>query len=156
MKILTKILFTMLFVAILLCGLAGCGILFPQSTEKPPDSKATEPLVGEFITEGGSRLIFIDNGGSNRTSGDVLVKFASDAECLLEGRENNAVYCYSFSYHNIDAQYDVAERFELYDGETLFAGCNVILMNGVNISFETIASDGERIVFERAAFTKED
>jgi hypothetical protein len=156
MKTLTKIIFAIMLAAILLCGLAACGIIFPQSTEKPPISKATGSLVGEFVTKGGSKLTFIDDGGNDWSSGDVLVEFAADSEYLLEGRENNKIYRYSFSYNNISVEYDVAERFELYDGEKMFAGCNVKCMNDSSISLYTTAPDGVKIEFERAEFTKED
>ena len=156
MKTPTKILFAVLFSAILFCGLAACGIFSPQSTEKPPVSKAIGPLAGEFVTENGSRLTFIDGGGNDWSSGDVLVEFLSDAEYLLDGRENNIVYRYSFSYHNMDVNYDAAEMFELNDGEKLFAGCGVRLMNDGGISLYTTAPGGEKIEFECAEFTKED
>jgi len=155
MKTITKTL-AILAAAILFCGLTGCGIFFPQSTEKPPVSKATGPLVGEFVTKGGSRLTFIDGGGKDWSSGDALVEFTSDAEYLLDGRENNKVYRYSFSYNNISVEYDVAERFELCDGEKMFAGCSVRLIKNGGISLYTTDLGGEKIEFERAEVKKED
>ena len=156
MKTLTKIFFAALFSAILLCSLAACGMFFPQSTEKPPVSKATGPLAGEFVTEKGSKLTFIDGGGNDWTSGDVLVEFLPDAEYLLEGRENNKIYRYSFSYNNISVEYDVAEMFELCDGEKMFAGCSVRLIKNGGISLYTTDLGGEKIEFERAEVKKED
>ena len=107
-----------IFVMLMLCSLTGC------HDNKPPDGKATTPLIGEFITVGGSKLTFTHTGDSDWSTGEVLVEFYEDAEYLLEGRTNNTVYQYVFGMNNLPANYDVADDFQLSNGEEWFAKCH--------------------------------
>ena len=138
--------------ALLLCGLTGCGILFPQSTEKPPETKASGPLAGEFVTEGGSKLTFIEDGVDDyRDSGYVLVEFAPDAEYLLEGRENNKVYRYVFGIRTMPAPYDVADDFQLSNGGEWFANCHSIYTVQGGLLLDPYSPEGDELKFERVA-----
>ena len=103
--------------ALLLCGLAGC------RNDRKPIFEATGPLEGEFVTEGGSKLTFIDDGNDDWTSGDVLVEFMSDAEFLLEDKENHTTYRYKFGFQNGNAAYLVFDDFYLTNGDGVFAKC---------------------------------
>ena len=135
---------------VILCGVVACGILFHQSKEKPPDSKATVPLVGEFVTTGGSRLTFTNDGDNDWSTGEVLVELADDAEYLLEGRSNNTVYRYVFGMNNLPANYDVADDFQLSNGEEWFMKCHSRYTKAGDIMLDPYSPSGNGLIFERS------
>ena len=148
---------------LLLFTLAGCGFIHYGDTGRGDpnrNSLVTAPLVAEFVTQGGSKLTFTGDGdyGVNNFNdwswGIALVEFASDAEFLLEGRENNAAYRYSFTFFEFSANYDVADGFELYDGDKSFARCSLDFGShsspgDVPRGLYTKDPAGERLEFER-------
>ena len=131
--------------ALMLYGITACHI------EKPPDTKAAAPLVGEFATAGGSRLTFADDGDNDWSAGDVLVEFAADAEYLLEGRANNTLYHYVFGMHNLPAPYDVADDFQLSNGEEWFANCHSRYTATDILLLQPYSPGGEELAFRRVA-----
>ena len=156
MKTSARTLCAVLAGALTLIGAAGCGILYPQSKEEPPVSKETGPLVGEFVTEGGSKLTFTDDGVSDYwDTGYVLVELADDAEYLLEGRENNKTYRYLFGIRNEPAPYDVADAFSLLDGAEKFAMCGSRYTALCDLLLDPYSPDGEELLFERVAVPSE-
>ena len=117
--------------------------------EKPPDSKATAPLAGVFVTAGGSRLTFTGDGDNDWSGGDVLVELAADAEYLLEGRANNTVYRYVFGFQNKDANYDVADDFQLSTGTEWFAKCRSRYAAAGVLTLDPYSPSGDRLIFTR-------
>jgi len=144
-----KALSIILAITFTLSALTGCGIIRPQSTEKPPETRETKPLTGEFVTEGGSKLTFVEDGVSDYwDTGYVLVEFAADAQYLLEGRENNTTYRYVFSKHNLPAPYDVADDFQLSTGEEWFANCQSIYTAYGDLLLDPYILEGDELMFE--------
>ena len=137
MKILTKVL------AVVLCllTLTACG-------GPKPIFKATGPLDEELVTEGGSKLTFIDGGGRDWKTGEVLVELAAEDEYLLEGHDNNKVYRYKFGFQNGNAAYAVEDDFQLRDGDGLFAKCRSAYALGT-LLLKPYAREGVELVFNR-------
>jgi hypothetical protein len=151
--------------AILLCGLPGCGLFggnkpsdelmsaLSSNEDKPPVSSMSGPITGEYFTEGGSKLTFLEDGAEDYwDSGFVLVEFANDAEYLLEGRENNTVYRYVFGLNNLPAPYDVADDFQLSTGDEWFANCHSFyrVWSDVSLRLTPYLLEGDELRFERA------
>ena len=139
-----RIIFSLIIV-LMLCSLTGCG----YNGNKPPDSKVATPLVGEFVTVGGSKLTFTDDGDEDLSTGNVLVELSNDTEYLLEGRENNIVYRYIFSMNNLPANYDVADDFQLSNGDEWFAMCHSRYTGNGEFILKPYLPSGDEIIFER-------
>ena len=150
---------------LLLCGLTGCGPLFGRNNlseelqevlvgnkDKPPEMSMSSPIVGEYVTEGGSKLTFLEDEVNDYwDTGFVLVEFADDAEYLLEGRENNTVYRYVFGLNNLPAPYDVANDFQLSNGDEWFANCHSFykIWSNVSLRLTPYLLEGGELIFER-------
>ena len=117
--------------------------------DKKPLIKASGPIVGEFVSEDGSKLTFTHDGGKNWKSGEVLVELAADAEYILEGRANNTVYRYKFNFRQGDAMYVIPDDMQLSDGAEWFAKCRFTYMLGGTIWIEPYSREDVKIVFQR-------
>jgi|GEM_PF-2652652 len=163
MKTITKTL-VILVATLLLCGLTGCRLSggdkpsnelldrLAQHKDKPPVSSMSGPITGEYVTAGGSKLTFLEDGAEDYwDSGFVIVEFAGDAEYLLEGRENTTVYRYVFGMNNLPAPYDVADDFQLSTGEEWFANCHshYRICSDVSLKLTPYLLEGEELIFER-------
>ena len=142
-----KIIIFSLIVTIVLCGIM---VYQNYHSNKSPDSKGTAPLIGEFITIGGSKLTFIDDGDKDLSTGNVLVELSNDTEYLLEGGENNTVYRYVFGMNNLPANYDVADDFQLSNGKEWFVMCHSRYTGNGELILNPYSPSGDEIIFEHA------
>ena len=160
MKILTKTLAAVFAAMLLLCGLTGCGRkpsdelldMLAKNKDKLPETSMSVPIVGEYATEGGSRLTFLEDDVNDYwDTGSVLVEFAADAEYLLGGRGNNIVYRYVFSLNNLPAPYDVADDFQLCSDGEWFANCHSFyrIWSSVSLRLTPYLLEGDELIFER-------
>jgi len=117
-------------------------------SNKPPSSKAKQCLKGEFITEYGSKLTFIDCDDKDWSTGEVLVELASDADYLLEGKDNNTIYRYGFGWHHLPVNYDVADDIQLSNGNDWFAKC-FSRYTGDYLILNPYLPSGDELIFKR-------
>jgi len=167
MKIFIKIIVAALAASlIMLCGLAGCvhkpsdGLLdrLTENKNKPPVTNMSGPIAGEYVTEGGSKLTFIEDDVNDYwDTGFVRVEFADDAEYLLEDRENNTTYRYVFGMNNLPAPYDVADDFQLSNGDEWFANCHSFyrVWSSVSLRLTPYLLEGKELIFERVVASGE-
>jgi hypothetical protein len=92
--------------------LGGCGV---------PDGKdvgEADELTGAFAGPAGYLSFYPDR--------EVLVSLSDDYVWLLEGKENDHTYGYTFILSNEKISYDKAEAFYLNDGKDTFAKINCL------------------------------
>lgn len=101
------------FILLITVILGGCG----ASDGKVVVGEADE-LTGAFAGPAGYLSFYPD--------GEVMVSLSDDYIWLLEGKENDQTYGYTFIQGNEKISYDKAEAIYLNDGKDTFAKINCL------------------------------